>query len=87
MFMKLIKPGGHRLFEHDPETAKMVSDMLFDLEKHGMDAVRKYSEQFDKWNPERFELSDAQINEAIDSLPRQVIEDTDYCQSNVRRFA
>ncbi len=35
--MIVIKDGGHRLFEHDEETAKIVSSMLLDLEKkrHG----------------------------------------------------
>jgi sulfopropanediol 3-dehydrogenase len=85
--MKVIKPGGHRLFENDPETARVVSEMLRDLERNGLVAVRKYSQQFDEWDPENFELSDAQISAAIDSLPQQVVDDTDYCQANVRRFA
>ena len=85
--MKIIKNGGHRLFEKDPETARIVSEMLADLEKHGMDAVRKYSTKFDDWNPESFELSTAQIDKIIDALPRQLIQDTDYCQGNVRKFA
>lgn len=85
--MKIIKQGGHRLFESDQETARVVSDMLMDLEKNGMDAVRKYSAKFDDWNPDSFELSDSQVEEAIGALPQQVIKDTDYCQSNVREFA
>jgi len=48
--MKIIKDGNHRLFENDPETARIVSEMLLDLEKHGMDAIRRYSEKFDDWN-------------------------------------
>jgi sulfopropanediol 3-dehydrogenase len=85
--MKLIKPGHHRLFENDPDTAKTVSDMLLDLEKHGLDAVRKYSKQFDDWNPPSFELTEKQITTAINALDPQVIEDTDFCQNNVRLFA
>jgi sulfopropanediol 3-dehydrogenase len=85
--MKIIKNGGHRLFENDPETARIVSEMLKDLEQHGMDAIRRYSQKFDDWNPKSFELSEEQIEKAISSLPAQVIEDTDYCQGNVRRFA
>ena len=85
--MKIIKEGGHRLFEEDRETAEVVSAMLLDLEKNGMDAVRKYSEKFDDWSPESFELSPAQIGEAIAKLDPQVVEDTDVCQSNVRNFA
>jgi sulfopropanediol 3-dehydrogenase len=85
--MKTIKKGNHRLFENDPETARVVSEMLIDLEKAGMDGVRKYSQKFDQWNPDSFELTESQIRQAIASLPKQVVEDTDYCQQNVRRFA
>lgn len=85
--MQIIKNGGHRLFERDEETAAIVSEMLKELEKGGMDAVRSYSQKFDEWNPESFELTEKQIEEAISKLPAQVIEDTDYCQGNVRRFA
>jgi sulfopropanediol 3-dehydrogenase len=85
--MKMFKEGGHRLFENDPETARVVSEMLADLEKNGMDAVRKYSKKFDDWEPLDFELNEKQINEAISQLDLQIIQDTDFCQANVRRFA
>ena len=85
--MKIIKQGGHRLFETDPQTSKVVSEMLLDLERGGMDSVRKYSRQFDDWDPPDFELSASQIRGATESLPRQVIDDTAYCQGNVRAFA
>src|SRR5262249_53876791 len=85
--MKIIKNGNHRLFEKDPATAKLVSEMLLDLEQHGMDAVRKYSKQFDDWCPENFELTAQQIDKIIGTLPEQLVCDTDYCQGNVRKFA
>src|SRR5215467_14491245 len=85
--MKIIKNGNHRLFEKDSATAKLVSEMLLDLEQHGMDAVRKYSKQFDDWSPETFELSGKQIDSILKSLPEQLVRDTDYCQGNVRKFA
>jgi len=85
--MRTIKAGGHRLFEEDRETAQVVSEMLRDLEKNGMDAARKYSRKFDDWDPDRFDLSQEQIQEAIARVPEQVIRDTDYCQENVRAFA
>ncbi len=85
--MKLIKQGEHRLFQTDPETSRIVSEMLLDLEKNGMDAVRKYSSRFDDWNPESFELNGSQIAEAVSTLSEQAIRDTDYCQANVRAFA
>lgn len=85
--MRIVKNGGHRLFEKDAETARIVSEMLRDLEQNGMDAVRKYSQKFDGWNPESFELGERQIESIVQSLPEQVIRDTEYCQGNVRTFA
>jgi sulfopropanediol 3-dehydrogenase len=85
--MRIIKEGGHRLFEKDQATAATVSAMLVDLEKRGMDAVRDYSTKFDGWNPPDFEMDAAAIAKAVATLPQQVIEDTAFCQDNVRRFA
>jgi len=85
--MKAIKKGAHRSFEEDKETSHVVSGMLKDLEKNGMDAVRRYSQKFDDWNPRSFELSHKEIEAAIVKLPEQVIKDTDFCQQNVRNFA
>ena len=85
--MKVIKEGGHRLFEEDQETTEYVRKMLDDLRISGMDAVRKYSQKFDDWNPNSFELTEQQISEAIAKCDEQLVKDTDYCQSNVRAFA
>lgn len=85
--MKVIKEGGHRLFEEDAETTRYVQELLQELRKNGMDAVRKYSQKFDDWNPPSFELSEQQIDEAIAKCDQQLIEDTNYCQNNVRNFA
>ena len=85
--MKVMKQGQQRLFETDAETAAVVTRMLVDLEKNGMDAVRQYSRKFDDWDPPSSLLTEAQIKEAISKVPEQGIRDTDYCQGNVRKFA
>ena len=84
---RVLKEGGRQLFERNSEVTRVVSEMLLDLEKNGMVAVRRFSRQFDDWDPPDFELSTAEIERAIDSLDPQVIADTDTCQGNVRRFA
>jgi sulfopropanediol 3-dehydrogenase len=83
----MFKEGGHRLFEHDAETARLVAEMLANLEAHGLEAARRYSRQFDGWDPPDYELSEAQVREAIARLDPQVQRDTDFCQDNVRAFA
>jgi sulfopropanediol 3-dehydrogenase len=85
--MKIFKDGNRRLFENDPETAAVVSGMLVELERDGMDAVRRYSQKFDDWNPKSFRLSQSEINEAIAKLSDQAKRDTEFSQGNVRNFA
>ena len=63
--MKVMKQGQQRLFETDAETAAVVTRMLVDLEKNGMDAVRQYSRKFDDWEPPSFLLSEAQIGRPL----------------------
>ena len=85
--MQILKDGGHRLFEEDEETTRYVADLLRDLRARGMDAVREYSRKFDEWAPADFELSEAEIQEAIGKCDPQVLADTGFCQGNVRAFA
>jgi sulfopropanediol 3-dehydrogenase len=85
--MKVIKEGGHRLFETDPETVRYVAEMLEALRRRGMDAVREFSTRFDEWSPKSFELSTQQIDEAVQQCSQQLRRDTEFCQGNVRRFA
>src|SRR5947209_6759096 len=85
--MRIFKDGGHRLFENDAETSAVVSRMLVELERDGMDAVRKYSRQLDSWDPSSFRLTREQIEDATQQLSAQAIRDTDFCQANVRMFA
>jgi sulfopropanediol 3-dehydrogenase len=85
--MKVMKRGERRLFEADEKTASVVSSMLLDLGKNGMDTVCKYSRELDESDPLSFRLNDREIAEAISQVPEEAIRDTNYCQGNVRRFA
>src|SRR4051812_13036607 len=85
--MQIIKEGGHRLFETDPETAANVATLLAEFRRGGLNAVRDYSHKFDGWAPDTFELSPAQIAEAVSRCSEELIRDTRFCQDNVRRFA
>ena len=49
--------------EADSKVRETVEGILNDVRARGDAAVRELSEQFDKWAPESFRLSDAQIQE------------------------
>ncbi len=88
--MKKVLKEGISLEASKSDGAKVkgiVEGILADIEKRGDAAVRELSEKFDNWAPERFKLSDAQVQECIDSLPDSTIEDIKFAQTQIRNFA
>src|SRR5258708_1999572 len=65
----------------------LVKNIIKDIASNGDAAVRSYSAKFDKWEPESFKLSPAQIDDIISSVDPQTIQDINTVQANVRRFA
>src|SRR5579871_4524958 len=74
-------------FEADRKVRQTVEAILDDVMRRGDAAVRELSVKFDKWEPQDFRLSSAEIAALIDSLPPQVIEDIRFAQAQIRRFA
>jgi len=66
---------------------EVVSDVIADIRAEGDAAVRRYSKQFDSWDPEQFRLSSEQIDAIVSTVDDQIIEDIETVQSNVRHFA
>ena len=65
----------------------MVSTVLEEVRSGGEEAVRKYSRQFDQWEPSSFRLSDSDIQQCVDTLPAQAREDILFAQTQIRNFA
>jgi len=64
-----------------------VEGILADIEARGDAAVRELSEKFDRWQPERFRLNQAEIEASVAALPERTIEDIRFAQAQIRRFA
>ncbi len=71
----------------DAKVRNTVEDILADISSRGDDAVRDLSEKFDRWSPENFRLSEADIEACIARLPEQTIDDIRFAQSQIRKFA
>jgi histidinol dehydrogenase len=69
------------------DVSAVVKEVIDTIRANGDIAVRKYSEKFDKWSPQSFKLSRAQIDSAIAACPEQTIKDIKEVQANVRKFA
>jgi sulfopropanediol 3-dehydrogenase len=71
----------------DIELSNRVRELLADVEANGEAAVRRMSSEFDKWSPEKFRLSDSEINRVIESVSRDTIADIEFAQAQIRNFA
>lgn len=87
--MKFIKEGMAEeiVKESDEKMKQIVANTLKDIEEQGDKAVRDLSIKFDKWDPEQFKLSQAQIKEIVDSIPEEVKHDIAFAQDNIKKFA
>jgi sulfopropanediol 3-dehydrogenase len=71
----------------DPQIAKVVSEILLDVEKRGASAVREYSERFDHWSPGRFTLTREEIEGAVAAVPRELRDHIDRAAEQIGIFA
>lgn len=69
------------------EVKGIVERILADVETRGDAAVRELSAKYDKWSPERFRLSDEEIRACVAALRRDELDDIEFAQKQVRRFA
>ena len=69
------------------EISETVRKILAEIEQDGDVAVRKYSEQFDKWSPETFVLSARDVEAALSRVSKRDLEDIKFAQTQVRNFA
>ncbi len=71
----------------DAKVRATVETIIADIEKRGDDAVLEYSKKFDQWAPERFTLSQAEIESAVNKLSPREIEDIKFAQKQIKNFA
>ena len=67
--------------------ADLVSTILDSVRQRGDEAVREFSQRFDKINLEQFEVSRADRESAVAQMDAQTRADTEFAINNVRRFA
>ncbi len=71
----------------DGAVARVVDEILAAVAAEGDAAVRRYSSALDGWEPERFLLSEAEIEACLERVSQQALDDIAFCQEQVRRFA
>jgi sulfopropanediol 3-dehydrogenase len=71
----------------DKKIRAAVETILDEVELHGDEAVRRYSQQFDHWSPAAFRLQPEEIAGLVAQVPQQTLQDIEFAQAQVRKFA
>jgi len=71
----------------DAKVRETVETILAQVEARKDAAIRDYSKQFDKWEPNDFRLTPAEIDRAIAQVPQRDLDDIKFAQAQVRNFA
>ena len=72
----------------DHEAVKATVETILEAVRvDGDAAVRRYSKQFDDWDPTSLRLSPEKIEELISTVPDSTLDDIRVVQANVRNFA
>ncbi|MBI3028084.1 MAG: histidinol dehydrogenase [Candidatus Rokubacteria bacterium] len=82
-----LKKARPRSRETDEAVARTVERILADVRSGGDAAVRRYSEQFDRWSPPSFRVSPETIREVTATLPERVRADIDFSRDQIASFA
>ena len=73
--------------EAQQQVRETVEKLLADIETRGDTAVRELSKRFDNWEPEKFKLSEKQIQDCINRLDTRTLDDIRFAQDQIRNFA
>jgi sulfopropanediol 3-dehydrogenase len=73
--------------QQDPAVVARVSEMLADIEKGGMEAVRRYAYELDGFEGDSFAVTPDQVDQAVAGLPAELREALDAGAERTRRFA
>lgn len=73
--------------EDDAAVRAVVEATLKDIEQNGDQAVRAFSEKFDKYSPPQFRLTQSEIEAAMSRVSNRDMEDIKFAQTQIRTFA
>lgn len=82
-----LKTAHRQPLVSDPKVAEVVSEILLDVERDGEAAVRRYSERFDGWSPDRFTVDRDRLEGAAAAVPVELREHIDVAAEQIRSFA
>ena len=71
----------------DARVRATVEEILTAIAARGDEAVREYSERFDRWSPPSFRLGEREIEAALSRVSARDLADIRFAQEQIRNFA
>ena len=87
MNTRYLKAPNPPTTEATEDLRNRVSEILKDIEKGGLDAVRRYSQKLDSWAPDDFVVSDAEFERASARIDDTIKQHIAFAQNQIRAFA
>ena len=86
---RYLKQGmsGDVIADQDDQVRQTVEQIISAIDTRGDTALREYSERFDQWSPDSFQLRANDIANCYEELSDQVIDDIKFAQEQIRHFA
>jgi sulfopropanediol 3-dehydrogenase len=84
---KYLKKAIEKPKEDITAVQETVRKILEKIRDEGEAGLRYYSEKFDNWLPKTFRVTDDEIVSAKKKLPATEVDDIDFCQDQIRKFA
>lgn len=73
--------------QRDPRVAETVTAMLLDIEKNGIDAVRRYARELDRYESDTFELDASELAASGTRIAPELREAIDLGSARTKQFA
>ena len=86
MAIEIVKKAAKTPATGEDDTAKIVRDMLADIEQGGEDKAREYAHKLDGWDKE-IVVSPEEVESAIAQVPEQAKHDIQFSHQRVKAFA
>ncbi len=85
--VEYLKKAKDKPAEDISEVRDIVTEILERVKNEGEEALRYYSQKFDNWSPKSFRISETEIEKAQKNLPQSMVDDINFCQTQIRNFA
>src|SRR5210317_893196 len=86
MAIEIVKKAIKTPATGEDDTARIVRDMLADIEQGGEDKAREYAHKLDGWDQD-IVITPDEIEAAIAKVPQQARHDIEFSHQRVKAFA